>query len=74
MAATSGATGTVTVENSYAVGVTYVTTAGDSTVTIGAGYNQADYSNSQTATKDERCLPYRRDCSYWRLNCWCGLF
>ena len=49
--ATSGASGTVTLENSYAVGVTYVTTAGDSTVTIGAGYNQADY-NSQTATKD----------------------
>jgi len=51
VAATSGATGTVTLENSYAVGVTYKTTAGDSTVTIGAGYNQADY-NSQTATKD----------------------
>ena len=51
VAATSGATGTATLENSYAVGVTYATTAGDSTVTIGAGYNQADY-NSQTATKD----------------------
>ena len=51
VAATSGATGTVTLENSYAVGVTYKTTAGDSTVTIGAGYDQADY-NSQTATKD----------------------
>jgi len=51
VAATSGATGTATLENSYAVGVTYKTTAGDSTVTIGAGYNQADY-NSQTATKD----------------------
>jgi len=49
--ATSGASGTVTLENSYAVGVTYKTTAGDSTVTIGAGYDQADY-NSQTATKD----------------------
>jgi hypothetical protein len=50
VAATSGATGTVTLENSYAVGVTYKTTAGDSTVTIGAGYNQADY-NSQTLLK-----------------------
>jgi hypothetical protein len=48
---TSGAAGTVTIENSYAVGVSYVTTAGDSTVTIGAGYNQADH-NSQTASKD----------------------
>jgi len=48
---TSGAAGTVTIENSYAVGVSYVTTAGDSTVTVGAGYNQADH-NSQTTTKD----------------------
>jgi len=48
---TSGAAGTVTLENSYAVGVTYKTTAGDSTVTIGAGYNQGDH-NSQTASKD----------------------
>jgi len=48
---TSGATATVTLENSYAVGVTYKTTAGDSTVTMGAGYNAADY-NSATATKD----------------------
>jgi len=51
VAYTSGAAGTVTLENSYAVGVTYVTTAGDSTVTIGAGYNQGDH-NSQTTTKD----------------------
>jgi len=51
VAATSGTAGTVTLENSYAVGVTYKTTAGDSTVTIGAGYNDASY-NSQTATKD----------------------
>jgi hypothetical protein len=48
---TSGSAGTVTIENSYAVGVSYVTTAGDSTVTVGAGYNQADH-NSQTASKD----------------------
>jgi len=51
VAYTSGAAGTVTLENSYAVGVTYKTTAGDSTVTIGAGYNQGDH-NSQTTTKD----------------------
>jgi len=49
--ATSGTAATVTIENSYAVGVTYKTTAGDSTVTVGAGYNAAD-GNSQTATKD----------------------
>jgi len=51
VAVTSGAAGTVTLENSYAVGVTYVTTAGDSTVTVGAGYNQGDH-NSQTTSKD----------------------
>jgi len=53
VAATSGSTGTVTIENSYAVGVTYKTTAGDSTVTIGAGYNEGN-TNSQTANKDNR--------------------
>ncbi|MDP6584807.1 MAG: porin [Anaerolineales bacterium] len=53
VSATSGAAGTVTLENSYAVGVTYVTTAGDSTVTVGAGYNQGDV-NSDTATKDNQ--------------------
>ena len=51
VAVTSGAAGTVTLENSYAVGVTYKTTAGDSTVTVGAGYNQGDH-NSQTTSKD----------------------
>jgi len=51
VATTSGAAGTVTIESSYAVGVTYKTTAGDSTVTIGAGYNAADHNNV-TATKD----------------------
>jgi len=48
---TSGAAATATLENSYAVGVTYKTTAGDSTVTMGAGYSAADY-NSNTASKD----------------------
>jgi hypothetical protein len=51
VAATSGREVTATIENSYAVGVTYKTTAGDSTVTIGAGYDAADHNN-QTATKD----------------------
>jgi len=51
VAYTSGSAGTVTLENSYAVGVTYKTTAGDSTVTIGAGYNNGNH-NSQTTTKD----------------------
>jgi len=53
VAYTSGAAGTVTIENSYAVGVTYKTTAGDSTVTMGAGYNQGDH-NSQTTSKDNQ--------------------
>lgn len=48
---TSGTAATVTLENSYAVGVTYKTTAGDSTVTVGAGYHDAT-NNSQSATKD----------------------
>jgi len=51
VAATTGATATATLENSYAVGVTYKTTAGDSTVTVGAGYDQGDHNNA-TATKD----------------------
>jgi hypothetical protein len=49
--ATTGANSTATLENAYAVGVTYKTTAGDSTVTVGAGYHAADNNNS-TATKD----------------------
>jgi len=48
---TQGAASTVTLENSYAVGVTYKTTAGDSTITLGGGYNAADF-NSVTANKD----------------------
>jgi len=51
VSATSGANATATLENAYAVGVTYKTTAGDSTVTVGAGYHTAD-NNSQAATKD----------------------
>jgi len=52
---TAGAASTVTLENSYAVGVTYKTTAGDSSVTIGGGFDASDY-NSQTATKDGQVM------------------
>jgi len=38
-----------TAETSYSVGVSYVTTAGDSTVTIGGGFVNADDSNGTTA-------------------------
>ena len=37
-----------TAETSYSAGVTYVTTAGDSTVTIGGGFINADDSNTNT--------------------------
>jgi hypothetical protein len=42
------ATGSSTAESSYSVGATYVTTTGDTTVTIGGGFIQADDSNSTT--------------------------
>jgi hypothetical protein len=48
---TSCANASVTLENAYAVGVTYVTTSGDSTLTVGAGYHDAT-NNSQSATTD----------------------
>ncbi len=38
-----------TVETAYSVGVSYVTDAGDTTVTIGGGFVSADDSNSDTA-------------------------
>ena len=48
-----GATGsTSTAETSFSVGVNYVTTAGDTTVTVGGGYLQADDSNA-TTTNDK---------------------
>jgi len=53
VATTAGATGTATIESSYAVGVTYVTTAGDSTVTMGAGFNAGDHNNPD-ASKDNQ--------------------
>jgi len=52
---TSGSAATVTLENAYAVGVTYKTTAGDSTVTVGAGYHTAD-NNSQSTTKENNTM------------------
>jgi len=39
-------------DTGYGVGVTYVTTAGDSTVTVGAGYAAAEYAGT-SLTKDE---------------------
>jgi hypothetical protein len=42
------ATTTSTAENSYSIGLSYVTTAGDTTVTIGGGYMSADDSNAST--------------------------
>ena len=48
--ATTAATGAY--DTGYAVGVTYVTTAGDTSVTVGAGYSGADYIGT-SLTKDE---------------------
>ena len=45
-------TSTAVVESGYGVGVTYVTSAGDTSVTVGAGYSSADINNT-TATKNE---------------------
>ena len=41
-------TATARVENSYGVGATYVTTAGDSTVTIGGGFAGTEVANTAT--------------------------
>lgn len=43
---------TSTSENSYSVGVSYTTTAGDTTVTVGGGFIEADDSN--TTTKNDK--------------------
>jgi hypothetical protein len=51
-ATTETATTTAAIESGYGVGVTYVTSAGDTAVTLGAGYSSADLTNS-TATKNE---------------------
>ena len=42
------ATSTSTAENAYSIGLSYVTTAGDTTVTIGGGYMNAADSNGST--------------------------
>jgi len=42
------AAGSSSAESSYSVGATYVTTTGDTTLTIGGGFIQADDSNSTT--------------------------
>jgi hypothetical protein len=45
---------TANAQSHYAIGATYVTTAGDTSVTIGAGYSTTDYANTGTAlTNDE---------------------
>ena len=51
-ATTLTSTSTAAIENGYGIGVTYVTSAGDTSVTVGAGYSSAALANS-TATKDE---------------------
>jgi len=47
----AGTTTTASTENSYSVGLSYVTTAGDSTVTLGGGLVQAS-TTSTSANKD----------------------
>ena len=42
---------TVDVENSYSLGLSYVTESGDTTVTIGGGLVQADDSNTNSSNK-----------------------
>jgi hypothetical protein len=46
-------TQTAAIETTYSVGVTYVTTAGDSTVTVGAGMLSASNNNSKTTEENE---------------------
>ena len=51
----AGATeGGAVIENSYAVGVTYVADAGDTAVTVGAGYSYATHNN--TVAEDEAVM------------------
>jgi len=47
-----GATTTAALESSYSVGVTYVTDAGDSTVTVGGGYQHAASTNTTATATD----------------------
>jgi hypothetical protein len=50
----AAATATARMDASWGVGATYVTTAGDSTVTIGGGVAGSDYSKTGTALTAER--------------------
>ena len=46
-------TATTAVESGYGVGVTYVTSAGDTSVTVGAGYSAADIALTLLQLNDE---------------------
>ena len=46
---TDGVGSSSTVESAYSVGINYVTSAGDTTVTVGGGFVSADDSNSDSA-------------------------
>jgi hypothetical protein len=46
---TDGTGSSSTVESAYSVGINYVTSAGDTTVTVGGGFVSADDSNSDSA-------------------------
>jgi hypothetical protein len=48
----AAAANTAVIDSGYGVGVTYVTSAGDTSVTIGAGYSAQDYV-ATSLTKDE---------------------
>ncbi len=49
----AAATGTYRVDSHYAIGATYVTDLGDSSVTIGAGISEAEGSKTGTATTND---------------------
>ena len=49
----AAATGTYRVDSHYAIGATYVTDLGDSSVTIGAGYSEAEGSKTGTAVTND---------------------
>jgi predicted porin len=51
----TGAASTVTAvaQSHYAVGATYVTSAGDTAVTMGAGYSTTDFANTGTALSND---------------------
>ena len=49
----AAATGTYRVDSHYAIGATYVTDLGDSSVTIGAGYSESEGSKTGTAATND---------------------